>query len=817
MRVFYSHAGYNAEGKKVGVKQIIEHTFGVREKAMRQLFSGITFEEVQNEVDWKHFLSVIVLFHDLGKYTTFFQSYLLDLPHEKDLKQHARFGAQAVLQLIETSKELAYVGYFIIKNHHRNLHCPSSGQQDGLLDKSRFLDIQQIFNRQKEDTRTHWEQIQSELGIPTLEKLLALPERRSFSRWIEDWIEYGSSPHRYFLINYFFSLLIEGDKLDASGTVQLSRAQLPDDAVSSLIEARKSVPTEHNLLRTKVRNEVLQNLESPGILDHKLFMLTAPTGIGKTLTALDFAIKLRNRLPHNPQIITGLPFINIIEQTLTEYRNVFKETDIKILGHYQYADIFSVKDDSVTSEEEDSEKDYGRKRMELETWQADIVVTSYVQLLQTIISNKNKILLKFNHLAGAIVIMDEVQSIRLEQVPLIGAVIYFMSKHLGTRFILMTATKPLIFELAESVILKKYTPSEKINPIQLIHNPEQIFRAFHRTQIIPLIDQKINEVSDFGNLFSQYWRPEKSCLVVCNTVNRSIEVFETLKDVLKKLGASNPIYYLSTNVLPAHRMDIIMQIKAHIANREKPILVSTQVVEAGVDLDFDMGFRDLGPIDSIVQVAGRINRENSADRKYSPLFIVNFGDCKKIYGSITEVQALNAIGNTPILEPEYFQLVDAYFNAVSDSKNATYMYSESVFRAIVQLKYDGDKTEDCIPINKFQVIENDNKGVSVFVEYCEEALEARKAYQSLYDWTNRGDRFLLKGKFEKDHKRTFHQHIIAVPKYYIEGLPLICPEIPDMQIYFVGKDNLQEWYQLPVGFNRSRAKIERNQSLSLFI
>lgn len=801
MRVFYSHARKNDSGKKEGSKLLHRHTKGVAEKALRQIRRDTGFK-VDLDQDLEALLGLICLYHDLGKYTSHFQNYLLGLPHDHSLKQHARFGAYAIWQRFSDHPAPAYILYFIIKNHHRSLHTPDAVDEDKLLSKAHEEEVKEVFEAQKHSVKDYIEQVEQEIGLSNLHKELCLPDRRTLYFFLKNWLHEQPNIQNYFLINYLFSLLIEADKLDASDTGLYSKVDIPNDSVDRFINSLSTEDNEQNRLRNQARREVLSYLEHSDIKDKRLFLLTAPTGIGKTLTALDFALRLRDQLPEQPQIIVGLPFINIIEQTLSVYQEVLAATNAKVLGHYQYADVFGpAKDNS-----QDEEPDYNRRRMELDTWQSDIVVTSFVQLLQTMISNRNKLLLKFNHLAGAIVVMDEVQSLRLEQVPVIGAVLFFMSRFLKTRFVLMTATKPLIFELADRVILTDQGISATNEVVHLLPDPERYFRKFHRTQVIPLLDPKLDDISAFIRMFKDRWSIDKSCLIVCNTVNRSIEVFKALQSALLDWGVNTLLYYLSTNVLPVSRLSVINQIKKDLKEGRKPILVATQVVEAGVDLDFDMGFRDLGPVDSIVQVAGRINRENSPDRRYAPLYVMDFGDCSRIYGFITETQARNAIGTQPVKEPDYFSLVEKYFWNLSDKR--AYSYSKRLFRGMLYLQYSSADIEETEPIWKFRVIAESSHTASVFVEWDKKATAAREAYLWMLNAPNRQVGFERKEIFDKKHKKHFHQRIIAVPEYYTKHLPPIDSDRPDLPIKWVSKGNIQKWYVEPIGFNRERDKVE---------
>jgi CRISPR-associated endonuclease/helicase Cas3 len=619
-------------------------------------------------------------------------------------------------------------------------------------------------------------------------------------------VDNEKSIENYFLINYLFSLLIEADKLDASETDIYTRRPIAANAVD-----KRFLNSTHEL-RTRVRHEVVSKLENKAILNERIFTLTAPTGVGKTLTALDFALKLKNQVPElaTAQIIYALPFINIIEQGLEEYEKTLNaekshNTDgVKILGHYQYADVFGEKET-----DEDFEKGYRQKAMETDTWQADIVITSFVQFFQTLIGYRNKLLKKFNHLAGSIIILDEVQTLRLEQLPLIGAALHYLTHYLNTRVILMTATKPKIMDLAFEFILEK-EGVKKYEVTELLHSNKDIYEGYKRTKIVPLLNYKFEsddlEQEFINNLFVSNWQQGKSCLIVVNKVTRSIDLFKAMKKRFDTEGS--PVYYLSTNLTPLERKKRIDKIKAEMNDKDypkKPIVISTQLIEAGVDLSFEMAFRDLSPIDSIVQVAGRVNRHTpdpqNPKHEHLPVYIMDFGDCKKIYGEITQSQASKALGKQPkFLESEYLELVDSYFDIIS--KKGSFEKSIKIFEAMKTLRYDGKKTNETY-VSCFEIIEQQSNVVSVFIN-LKTANAALEAFYKLKTKLSDLERKKLKKDFDKNHKRNFNQHIIAVPKYAIEGNEVIDNEntMLDKGLYLAPESE----YDYEIGLVRNQLK-----------
>lgn len=794
---YFSHSYETDEGEVKGSKLLKNHIEGVKSKALQQFYSRIKFDYDVEEI--RHLLKTIVDFHDLGKYTPYFQNYLLGKNiSDKKLKQHSRFGGYTAYNLLEEDDEKkALIALYLIFHHHLQLI-----DLDDLAKKIN-RDSEWVFEKQLNSIQSAIDAISTDLGVDNLNSLLQFPDEQKVRRQAKIWVRRNQDIADYFLINYLFSLLIEADKLDASETSLYPLKEIDGRWVDQRFGEVKNLSGYQNLmdldtneLRNYCRTEVTGHLQDDDILDQHLFTLTAPTGIGKTMTALDFSLKLKAKLRsetgYEAQVIYALPFINIIEQALDEYEITLSDEDVRILGHYQFADVFGIQNES-----DDETENYQQKLMTLDTWQSDIVITSFVQFFETVISNRNRLLKKFNHLAGSIIILDEVQTLRLDQMPLIGATLYYLAKFLDARIIMMTATKPKIFELAEQEILQD--EDVRIEPKELLTSHQQVFELFERTAIHPLLpvltDQEEKNTVFIEHVFDRNWDTNKSCLIVCNTVNRSIEIYDQITSYVEQQHDDNPLFYLSTNILPADRMERIQNIRQAIEEGRAPIVVATQVVEAGVDLDFDMGFRDVGPVDSIIQVAGRINRSNDDERKNAPLYIVDFEECQKVYGQLTYQQSLKALrGREVIPESDYLGIIEKYFDDVSD--RSSFRDSREYFKSMKALRYDSQEPKKDHAVSAFRIIEESDMYRPVFVERDEWAIHLREKYlDKIY-----GD--IAREEFDRKYKTDFQQHIISVPSYYVEDLGPI-NEFEE-NILVVNQEEIESYYNEETGFIRKR-------------
>jgi CRISPR-associated endonuclease/helicase Cas3 len=797
---YYSHNKKLSDGSIIGDKLLKEHVDGVLDKVFSSLNPQVDFGWQPEEL--KSFVKLLVKLHDLGKYTQFFQNYLLDIkPIDFSLKQHSRIGGLTAYNLFkEQDHKKAILLLYLIFMHHSKL--------TNLTDLGSKINsrLECVFKKQKANINPFLIEIEKELGVKQLANNLFFPDDkqlRLIRRTVKIWSKKEAAIKDYFCTNYFFSLLIESDKLDASKTQQYHPTTLPQTAVDdrfgipnklSVKEVTSGVDT--NGLRDFCRYEVIKNLADPQILTHHLFTLTAPTGIGKTMIALDFALKLRKKIKKNlgyeARIIYALPFINIIEQALDEYEKTLP--DSKILAHYQFADLFGRDKDesknSNSSTENEEEENYQTKLMSLDTWQADIVITSFVQFFETLIGNQNKLLKKFNHFAGAIIILDEVQTLRLDQMPLIGATLFYLAKFMKSRILLMTATKPKIFDLAQQNILEE--EGEIVDTLELLPCYQKVFRAFRRTQIIPLLDLELDGESSneefLNKVFKKYWTPKRSCLIVCNTVKRSIELYEKIHHFLVKNDYHNPLHYLSTNVVPIHRLKRIETIKNELKKFSSPILISTQVVEAGVDLDFDMGFRDLGPVDSLIQVAGRINRNNNPNKQNSPLYIIDFKEANKIYGTITSEQVKKALAEKKMFfEQDYLALVSRYFDCISSSNRISFHEFKEIFYAMKSLNYN--------LVADFKIIAESAWTSTVYIKLADDVIDYEDKHLQMVTGK------ITREKFDRNYKRDFQQRMITIPTKLTQELDYLHAKEDKIKIAY---EALSGHYKPSTGFNRDQ-------------
>ncbi|MGB2843026.1 MAG: CRISPR-associated helicase Cas3' [Halobacteriota archaeon] len=453
--------------------------------------------------------------------------------------------------------------------------------------------------------------------------------------------------------------MIDSDKKHAGHIREIERKELPEGLVEEYLglpEFKEENKSNINHIRNEIRRSVLKNIRDPKNINQRIFTLTAPTGTGKTLTSLSAALILRNKLKeafkleNEPRIIYSLPFTSIIDQNynvfdgvLSQIKDFEKRESEYLLKHHHLSEIF-YKTGSINKE-----KDVDESLVLIESWESEIIVTTFIQLFHTLIGYKNRSLKKFHNIVNSIIILDEVQNIPIEYWKLTGEVLTAITRYFNCRIILMTATKPLIFE--------EGTYKE------LVDGYESYFNMVELNRVCLKIDSDGGQIPEFCNSLDDW--SKNSYLFVLNTINSSLEFYKAIINRIQELGLAFKVCYLSTNIIPKERRQRIEKIKEAINNGQKIAVVSTQLIEAGVDIDCDCVCRDMGPLDSIIQVAGRCNRNKRLEQ--SDMYLLNLvSEGNKPFTGIYDPVLLDVVrqilnDKSQIPESGFLKLINEFF------------------------------------------------------------------------------------------------------------------------------------------------------------
>lgn len=734
--------------------------------------------------------------HDFGKATSFFQEYLFaddkirPILKAKPETKHGLVSAVFTYYCLkETLKNelgglhslLPFIGFILVRRHHGNL----INFFDEIVDIRKQEKIDLIKRQCDTINRDNLELAYNGLihrdtlnGFfleiePTIAAIVSDGNLFHLKRRFAE-IPIASAMEIFTL--FYYSLLLDGDKRDAAEiladrTNSFIKADLVDEYRISqgFTDASSSI----NKLRNEIYEDVIEKVCHLD-LNQKIYSLNVPTGSGKTLTSVSFALKLRGRITDetglSPRIIYCLPFMSIIDQNYDVISSVFSSSfgseipsDI-LLKHHHLSDFrYSPSDEEIYDED--------ASRLLIEGWNSEFIITTFVQFFHTIISNKNRAIRKFHTIANAIVILDEVQSIPHHYWLLIHDIIKTLALCLNVRIIFVTATQPLIFDESISgeiveLATKKSTYFSRLDRVNLIFNKEYLLIPDF---IIQMQDRIRNE-------------PEKDFLIVLNTIKSAEKVYAALSTVC----IPNTEYtFLSTHLIPKVRLAQIKKIRDP-NNKMRKVIISTQLIEAGVDIDVDIVYRDMAPLDSINQVAGRCNRNNSQNIS-GEVQIVTLTEngikyCTSIYSQFL-------LDNTRLLLEEKCVVTEKEFLSLN----------EHYFRLVKELHSD-DEAEKCLDMIRylkysdlhyaFKLIKNDYPKMDVFVESDATAQELWQQYLKIKSKPLPERR----REFQKI-KRQFLDYVISVPEKDAKRLFM-----DDLGIGYIGHEELKIWYNPKVGF-----------------
>ncbi len=568
--------------------------------------------------------------HDLGKRRKPFQEMLKGLRAKGMDTQHAKYGAAAAFA--NESLPLA----FAIAGHHAGLHDP---------------DVLQA--------------LADGLETPPLPPLFKFPAINSIAGGRNE-----SILSLEFFTRVLFSCLIDADRLDAAfwealgpRTVELANPVIPFEA-DVLLER---TITERNSKRaasrpshlSTIRNQIFDACVSAGELGRGFFSLTVPTGGGKTLAGMAFALSHAKRHKLR-RVIVVIPYLSIIEQNAAEYRRFLDPENKGIVLECHS----SVKPSPKATDEEIT-------RLELitESWDAPVIVTTSVQFIESLFAASPSRARKLHNIANSVVLFDEVQTLPTALLTPTLSVFRELAANYGVSFVFSSATQPAFRR--SSNLADGFAPNEirEIAPA-----PNAIFKALQRVNYV--FEKEPIDWEVLADILAK----TPQCLCVVNLTRHAYELWCKLND--KICSPSPKPLHLSAAMCPAHRLAVIRCIRRALKAGRPCRVVSTQLVEAGVDVDFPVVWRAMGPLDSIVQVAGRCNREGAPDRGTVHVFTpVDNRLPKGIYSTATDQAAVTlaklrssstgkdtneAVSKALATEPDIFT---SYFNSLFQLAN----------------------------------------------------------------------------------------------------------------------------------------------------
>ncbi len=653
---------------------------------------------------------ILGLLHDFGKASDKYQKYLrsgeglinpdndeyVNYKAEKGKIDHSTAGAQLVYQkLASRGREGKFLAQFLalaMASHH-------SGMIDCLTP-----DGKNNFQRrmEKPDEDTHFPEAVKKLPnvVQQLDEILSQPIEQRFLeklKGMKDTEKDATLPFKHGLLaRFLLSCLLDADRLNTADfefpeneilrnygnchpwSVLVERLEKKfAEFESETAQMPPGRALEVNQLRAQVAQACLECAAKP----KSIYQLTVPTGGGKTLASLRFAL-------HHAQIHTNghekierifyvVPYTTIIDQNADKVREILEDTG----ENGKYLDKVVLEHHSNLTPEDETR----RHSLLAENWDAPIVFTTQVQFLETLFGSGTRNARRMHQLANAVIILDEVQTIPINIVHLLNAALRFLTHDCGSTVVLCTATQPPLDKLDNPYRTLIIRPEQKI-----IQNEQKLFEKLKRAEVRDERKPGGWNNTEIADLAERALREKSSLLVVVNTKASAQALYLEIK--ARNLTET---FHLSTNMCPAHRLEVLeKKVKSKLDAKEPVICVSTQLIEAGVDIDFGAVIRYLAGLDSIAQSAGRCNRHGKRDGLGS-VWVVN--PQEENLSQLRDIQYGRDIGSSIL---NFYQRNPANFGEDRIGLKAIAQYYETYFQ---QRKHEQD-----YPVGKSDGLEADD-------------------------------------------------------------------------------------------------------------
>lgn len=501
--------------------------------------------------------------HDIGKKSDEFQTYIKAESKKRGSVKHALSGTLLLNEVEDPRSNLAGL---IVAGHH-------AGLPDLSVMKSRIEQAESYLKKAAVDS-----QIEKRI-ITNL-----LHDSKPFNRSLKN---YEDQFYAEILTKMCFSSLVDADYLDTEAYMDEQKRIFRECVLrESMEELKEKLHIHMGTLRSKdssstlieMRQQVFYDCIQAGKEKNGFRSLNAPTGVGKTLASMGFALEHAVAFKKK-RIIVAIPYTSIIDQNAYVYKNIFGEENV--LEHH-----------SMVDEMEDENERVIVSHLASENWDIPIIVTTTVQLFDSLFSNRTSKCRKLHNIADSIIVLDEFQSLPVHVLKPIFMMLNTLINEFNVTVLVSSAT-PLSFQNEE--LLKIIGM-----PKEIVTNNDTLFLKMKRVKYTHLTEKYTLQI--LANRLASHTQ----VLCILNTKKDALELYEMMK--LQDIDEKH-IFHLSTSMVPHHRKKILKEIKETLAAGNPIYVFSTQLIEAGVDLDFPVVYRAMGPINSIVQAAGRCNRE----------------------------------------------------------------------------------------------------------------------------------------------------------------------------------------------------------------
>lgn len=588
------------------IQSVEEHLLGVKDLA----------EAYGEKIGIKHIAGLAGMLHDMGKYTNEFREYIIeavrnqDSPPKRGSVDHSTAGGKLLYQLFHTGDPSRFnwilaevVGNAILSHHSYLQDFLNPDLESTYLNRVREKQLNE-FDR---SVQCFFDHVISEAEFHQyVSKALVELEAYLMKPFAEN-----SESKLMFLTKFIFSSLIDADRTNTrlfeenkTGAPELRRKELFDAYYEKLMakiysyQAQDAANTQINLLRREMSDQCDRFAEKPP----GIYTLSIPTGGGKTLASLRYALKHAS-LYGKKHIIYVVPYTTIIEQNAEEVRKILMD-DGHILEHHSNV----IEDGSDDDENEDGLINMRQKlKLAKDNWDSPIIFTTMVQFLNVFYAKGSRNIRRLHNLSESVIIFDEVQKVPVSCVSLFNQALNFLKTYGHSSLILCTATQPALDFVEHKLAMNA--------DAEIIENLDRVIEAFKRVEIIDKATDETFNNDKLADFIAEKMDDVQSLLVILNTKT-------VVKKLYRQMERSHiPIYHLSTSMCAAHRNHILGQVREHLVKNEKIICISTQLIEAGVDVSFDCVIRSLAGLDSIAQAAGRCNRHG--EREIQRVYVID--------------------------------------------------------------------------------------------------------------------------------------------------------------------------------------------------